>query len=259
MDLQLAGGHRFDGWRCDQPLRVGIVRGSAHCSACSLCAERLASFGGFQGGTFVGMPFCTSKVWCGPQGALACVAEWVTALIRPAGGLQGARVRPRSHCQHVHGTSCPGGPRRRLVPSGHQGSARWPPCSAKRRRQVHSPRSASARTAVTLLSVCVCVCVCSHVSFNCVCVGSESDVRFAFCACAISYFLDDWSGFDVEKTVAWIHRCQVRCGACARPNARIERSPHHPLAPGVRATSLPLAWFPAKRGMVVPRTAHWQR
>ena len=50
-------------------------------------------------------------------------------------------------------------------------------------------------------------------SFNCVCVGSESDVRFAYCACAISYMLNDWRGVDVEKATAWILKCQVRARA----------------------------------------------
>ncbi|RCI03889.1 Geranylgeranyl transferase type-1 subunit beta [Rhizopus stolonifer] len=36
----------------------------------------------------------------------------------------------------------------------------------------------------------------------------ERDVRFAFCACSISYILNDWSGINVEKTVAWIRRLQ---------------------------------------------------
>lgn len=61
-----------------------------------------------------------------------------------------------------------------------------------------------------------CGCVVAHVthslllpaSFKCV-MGGESDVRFAYCACVISYMLNDWSGFDVEKCAEWIRRCQV--------------------------------------------------
>lgn len=35
-------------------------------------------------------------------------------------------------------------------------------------------------------------------------VDSESDMRFLFCACAVSTFLNDWSGVDVEKAKAYI-------------------------------------------------------
>lgn len=40
-------------------------------------------------------------------------------------------------------------------------------------------------------------------SFACT-SDSESDMRFLFCACAISTFLNDWSGVDVEKARAYI-------------------------------------------------------
>jgi len=40
-------------------------------------------------------------------------------------------------------------------------------------------------------------------SFSCT-SDSESDMRFLFCACAISTFLNDWSGMDVEKARAYI-------------------------------------------------------
>ncbi|KAI8350360.1 geranylgeranyltransferase type I beta-subunit-like protein [Choanephora cucurbitarum] len=36
----------------------------------------------------------------------------------------------------------------------------------------------------------------------------ERDARFVFCACAISYILNDWSGLDVEKSMLWIRRLQ---------------------------------------------------
>ncbi|KAI8878119.1 geranylgeranyl transferase type-1 subunit beta-like protein, partial [Backusella circina FSU 941] len=36
----------------------------------------------------------------------------------------------------------------------------------------------------------------------------ERDVRFIYCACSISYMLNDWSGLDVEKTVDHIKRLQ---------------------------------------------------
>lgn len=35
-------------------------------------------------------------------------------------------------------------------------------------------------------------------------------MRFVFCACAISYMLDDWSGVDVAGVVRYINSCLVR-------------------------------------------------
>ncbi|XP_035204818.1 geranylgeranyl transferase type-1 subunit beta-like, partial [Stegodyphus dumicola] len=35
-------------------------------------------------------------------------------------------------------------------------------------------------------------------------VECESDMRFVYCAACICYILQDWSGMDVEKTVAYI-------------------------------------------------------
>ena len=37
-------------------------------------------------------------------------------------------------------------------------------------------------------------------------------MRFVYCACCISYVLNDWSGVNVEKTVEFIKRSQVRAG-----------------------------------------------
>ncbi|KAI8059086.1 geranylgeranyltransferase type I beta subunit [Gongronella butleri] len=36
----------------------------------------------------------------------------------------------------------------------------------------------------------------------------ERDARFIFCAAAISYILNDWSGLDIEKTVAYLRSLQ---------------------------------------------------
>ena len=36
----------------------------------------------------------------------------------------------------------------------------------------------------------------------------ERDVRFIFCACSISYILNDWSGLDIQKTVNHIIKLQ---------------------------------------------------
>eukprot|EP01099_Mayorella_cantabrigiensis_P002803 TRINITY_DN2252_c0_g1_i1.p1 TRINITY_DN2252_c0_g1~~TRINITY_DN2252_c0_g1_i1.p1 ORF type:complete len:329 (+),score=50.34 TRINITY_DN2252_c0_g1_i1:76-987(+) len=38
--------------------------------------------------------------------------------------------------------------------------------------------------------------------------GLEADMRFVFCAAAISHFLDDWSGIDLEKMVQYIRKSQ---------------------------------------------------
>jgi hypothetical protein len=35
-------------------------------------------------------------------------------------------------------------------------------------------------------------------------------MRFVFCACAISYMLDDWSGVDVPAVVRYVNACLVR-------------------------------------------------
>lgn len=47
-------------------------------------------------------------------------------------------------------------------------------------------------------------------SFSCVRYGSEEDMRFVFCACAISHILDDWSGIDGAAMSRFINSCLVR-------------------------------------------------
>lgn len=37
----------------------------------------------------------------------------------------------------------------------------------------------------------------------------EKDARFLYCACAVSYILNDWSGLDVEKSVQYARSLQV--------------------------------------------------
>lgn len=39
--------------------------------------------------------------------------------------------------------------------------------------------------------------------------GSENDMRFIYCACCISYILDDWSGVNMDKAVEYILKSQV--------------------------------------------------
>ena len=50
-------------------------------------------------------------------------------------------------------------------------------------------------------------------SFSCLYNGSESDMRFVYCACAVSYMLDNWSGVDVDKTIFYIRSCRTWDGA----------------------------------------------
>ncbi|KAJ3256255.1 Geranylgeranyl transferase type-1 subunit beta [Boothiomyces macroporosus] len=50
--------------------------------------------------------------------------------------------------------------------------------------------------------------------------STESDMRFLFCACAISYILNDWSGINIEKALNFIKQSQNYDGAfgCAPDN-----------------------------------------
>ena len=48
----------------------------------------------------------------------------------------------------------------------------------------------------------------SSFSFQCISVGSEYDMRFLYCACAISYILDDWGGIDKQKAIQYIRNCR---------------------------------------------------
>ncbi|KAH1045640.1 hypothetical protein J1N35_036424 [Gossypium stocksii] len=45
-------------------------------------------------------------------------------------------------------------------------------------------------------------------SFMPVGVGAETDLRFVYCAAAICFMLDDWSGMDREKAKEYILKCQ---------------------------------------------------
>ena len=38
---------------------------------------------------------------------------------------------------------------------------------------------------------------------------SESDMRFVYCACCVSYILNDWSAIDVSLTANYIKRSLV--------------------------------------------------
>ncbi|KAJ3341799.1 Geranylgeranyl transferase type-1 subunit beta, partial [Kappamyces sp. JEL0680] len=38
--------------------------------------------------------------------------------------------------------------------------------------------------------------------------SDECDLRFLYCACAISFLLNDWSGIDLSKALVFIRKCQ---------------------------------------------------
>jgi len=44
-------------------------------------------------------------------------------------------------------------------------------------------------------------------SFSATLHGSECDTRFVYCACAVSYILDDWSGVDRDAATSYILSC----------------------------------------------------
>jgi geranylgeranyl transferase type-1 subunit beta len=50
-------------------------------------------------------------------------------------------------------------------------------------------------------------------SFKCLHMGSENDLRFLYCACAISYILGDWSAVDKDKAVEFIKSTRSFDGA----------------------------------------------
>lgn len=39
--------------------------------------------------------------------------------------------------------------------------------------------------------------------------GSENDMRFIYCACCISYILNDWSGVDIPRVIQYIKKSMV--------------------------------------------------
>ena len=45
--------------------------------------------------------------------------------------------------------------------------------------------------------------------------SGEADVRFLYCACAISAALDDWSSVDTEAAVRYIQQCVTYEGGIA--------------------------------------------
>ena len=47
------------------------------------------------------------------------------------------------------------------------------------------------------------------VSFTALPNNGESDLRMTYCAFVISSLLDDWSGIDLDRALAYIHKCYV--------------------------------------------------
>jgi len=43
-------------------------------------------------------------------------------------------------------------------------------------------------------------------SFASTASGTESDMRFVYCACAVSTLINDWSGVDIEKATDYIKK-----------------------------------------------------
>jgi geranylgeranyl transferase type-1 subunit beta len=60
-------------------------------------------------------------------------------------------------------------------------------------------------------------------SFQCVHVTSEHDMRFLYCACAISYMLHDWSGVDIDRALSYIESCRSFDGAIALIPEQVSR------------------------------------
>jgi geranylgeranyl transferase type-1 subunit beta len=61
-------------------------------------------------------------------------------------------------------------------------------------------------------------------SFQCTTKPSEHDMRFLYCACAISYMLQDWSGMDTELCVQYVQSCRAYDGAIALIPGQVRRS-----------------------------------
>ena len=54
--------------------------------------------------------------------------------------------------------------------------------------------------------------LCFSFSFSALENGSENDMRFVYCACCISYMLQDWSGVDRDKALKFIQNSVVSLG-----------------------------------------------
>ena len=50
-------------------------------------------------------------------------------------------------------------------------------------------------------------------SFEATGFGTESGMRFLYCACAVSYMLNDWSGVDMDMAKDYIRKCTTYDGA----------------------------------------------
>lgn len=52
-------------------------------------------------------------------------------------------------------------------------------------------------------------------------------MRFLFCACAISYMLNDWSGVDIDRAVQFVKTCRSYDGAISLIPGQVRSK--HPL------------------------------
>ena len=61
------------------------------------------------------------------------------------------------------------------------------------------------------VSICLCLDMWTlqqpNGSFSASRNGNESDMRFLYCACAISHIVDDWSGINIESAVRYVLSC----------------------------------------------------
>ena len=62
---------------------------------------------------------------------------------------------------------------------------------------------------------------CEDGSFTATSDGSECDMRFLYCACAISTILGDWGGVDRDRASGYVRRCFSYDGGWARAGARV--------------------------------------
>lgn len=73
--------------------------------------------------------------------------------------------------------------------------------------------------------------------------GSEADMRFLFCACAVSRLLGDWRGVDTRAAMGFIARCTTYEGGIALTPGAMPAT-RSGLVCSVRSSSyLAVPWF----------------
>ncbi|OQS03558.1 geranylgeranyl transferase [Thraustotheca clavata] len=84
-------------------------------------------------------------------------------------------------------------------------------------------------------------------------LGTEEDLRFVFCACAISYMLNDWSGVDRDGVVRYVN-------ACATYEGGLGMNPGHEAQGGVTycgIATLVLCGRLAQLAFPIQKLVHW--